>query len=206
MVPRPSCPFRPPIETFRSHIMLPYTVSLLLMQAVSASDTLIARTIPVRDTMAWATSVLQIVLLLLGIGVAIATIFVLMALRKGIQQVEQTVSSLTKDTQPLIQQATAIVGDARGIVAVVRRDVQHLSESAGVLSDQLLGAADTTMQRVNDVNAVLDVLQAELEHTAISAVSTLRGVRVGAEALGARLAPRRRTMVKRDRIEDSRDR
>lgn len=186
--------------------MLPYPVSLLLMQAVSASDTLIAKTIPVRDTMAWATSVLQIVLLLLGIGVAIATIFVLMALRKGIQQVEQKVSSLTKDTQPLIQQATAIVGDARGIVAVVRRDVQHLSHSAGALSDQLLGAADTTMQRVNDVNAVLDVLQAELEDTAISAVSTLRGVRVGAEALGARLAPRRRKTVKRDRTEDSRDR
>ncbi len=206
MVPRPSCPFRPPIETFRSHLMLPYPVSLLLMQAVSASDTLIAKTIPVRDTMAWATSVLQIVLLLLGIGVAIATIFVLMALRKGIQQVEQKVSSLTKDTQPLIQQATAIVGDARGIVAVVRRDVQHLSHSAGALSDQLLGAADTTMQRVNDVNAVLDVLQAELEDTAISAVSTLRGVRVGAEALGARLAPRRRKTVKRDRTEDSRDR
>ena len=75
------------------------------------------------------------------------------------------------------------MGDARAVVTIVRSDVERVSDAAHALGEQLRDAADTTMRRVDDVNAVLDVLQDELEDTALTAVSAIRGVRAGAVEL-----------------------
>jgi hypothetical protein len=46
-----------------------------------------------------------------------------------------------------------------------------------------MDVAEVTSERIDQVNAVLDVLQAELEGVAIGTVSAIRGVRVGTRAL-----------------------
>lgn len=172
-------------------------LSARLLQAAAFPDTIIARTIPERGMLEWTSGVLQIVVLILGIGVLIATILLIFSMRAGVQKFNQTVDRLSTETKPLMANATAIVGDAREVVAMLRTDIERVTEAAEALSEQLLDAADTTARRVDNVNAVLDVLQHELEDTALSAVSAIRGVRVGAGALTAGMAhPRpRRTPV-----------
>jgi methyl-accepting chemotaxis protein len=159
-----------------------------LLQAAAFPDTIIARTIPERGMLEWTSGVLQIVVLLLGIGLLIATILLILSLRAGVRRFNETVDRLASETKPLLANATAIVGDAREVVAMLRTDVERVTHAAEALSEQLLDAADRTARRVDDVNAVLDVLQDELEDTALSAVSAIRGVRVGASELRAELS------------------
>ncbi len=169
-------------------------LSARLLQAAAFPDTIIARTIPERGVLEWTSGVLQIIVLILGVGVLVATILLIMSMRTGVRQVTETVDRLSTETKPLLANATAIVGDAREVVAMLRTDVERIRGAAAALSEQLLDAADTTARRVDDVNAVLDVLQDELEDTALSAVSAIRGVRVGASDLTAgmrRPTPRR---------------
>ncbi len=181
-------------------------LSARLLQAAAFPDTIIARTIPERGMLEWTSGVLQIVVLVLGIGVLIATILLLLSIRAGVNKFHDTVDRLSKETKPLLDSATAIVGDAREVVAMVRTDVERVTDAAEALSEQILDAADLTARRVDDVNAVLDVLQEELEHSAISAVSAIRGVRVGAGELTAgmsRSRPRRSPVpVDADDFED----
>ncbi len=179
-------------------------LSVRLLQAATFPDTIIARTIPERGMLEWTSGILQIIVLLLGIGVLIATVLLILSMRAGLRKLNETVDRLTKDAQPMLANATAVVGDAREVVAMLRTDVERVTDAAEALSKQLLAAAETTVRRVDDVNAVLDVLQDELEDTALSAVSAIRGVRVGASELTAGLShPQpRRTPVPVDADDD----
>lgn len=173
-----------------------------LLQAVSTADTIIAKTLPVRGVLEWTSGILQILVLLLGIGVLAAAIVLLIGIKKALDKIETSVEKLTAETRPLLASATGIANDAREVVAMVKIDVERVTDAAAAISEQLLDAAETTARRVDEVNAVIDVLQAELEHTAISTVAAVRGVRVGAAALGSPLAPSRTRTVPLDLNDD----
>ena len=172
---------------------MPFASTLIvgLVQASVRPDTIVARTMPVRGIFEYSSGILQILVLLLGVGVLITLVLLLLAVKKGIEQLNETVDKLSGDVRPLIKNANEVIGEARKVVARVRGDVERVSEAASAVSDQLLYAAEVTADRVDDVNAVLDVLQAELEDLAISTVSTVRGVSVGAKLLGAAFGSRR---------------
>lgn len=168
------------------HLPLP------LLQALSVPDTIVARTIPDRGVLEWTTGLLQILVLLLGVGALITLILLLRALRDAVQGMNKTLAKLTTDTAPMLANANAMVGDAREMVAMVRRDVEQVTDAAAAISDELLHAAESAAQRVDEVNAVLDVLQDELEGSAISAVATLRGAQAGARAFAAELSGKKK--------------
>ncbi len=164
--------------------------SSALLQA-ARTDTLIARVIPVRGVLDLSSGILQLVLLLLGIGSLVTLVVLLLAVREGVKRVNVLIEQFAADTKPLISKATAVVSDARDVVATLRSDVKRVTSAATAISDQLLDAADTTAKRVDDVNAVLDVIQGEFEASAISAAAMIRGVRTGAQTLTGERTRRR---------------
>jgi hypothetical protein len=105
----------------------------------------------------------------------------------------------------MLSNANAMVRDAREMVALVRDDVTRVTDAAGLIGDELLHAAQTTARRVDDVNAVLDVLQTELEDTALGAAAAIRGVRVGARALAGAFPGRRRRQKRRKELRKNRE-
>lgn len=172
---------------------LPHVLTVTLLQAATVlPDTIVTRTIPQRDLFDWTSGTLQIIVLVLGIGLLVTLILLLLSLRSAVQKVNRSLEKLTAETGPLISRATAIVGDAREVVAMVRTDVERITDAASLISEQLIDAAETTSQRIDEVNAVLDVLQTELESTAIGTVAAVRGVRVGARTLADNLGSRTR--------------
>jgi methyl-accepting chemotaxis protein len=154
-----------------------------LLQVVSRPDTIITRTIAERGLLEWTNGILQMLVLVLAVAALITLILLFLALRAGVKKVAATVDALAADAKPMLTSANTMVGDARAMVAIVRQDVERVSDAAGAITDQLLDAAETTAQRVDDVNAVLDVLQDELEDTVVAAASAIRGVRIGAQAM-----------------------
>ena len=165
-------------------------VSWPLLQSVTAPDTIIARTIPDRGVLEWTGGLLEILVLLLAVGALASLILLLTAMRDGVKQLNGTLERLTNATQPMLSNARAIVEDARDMVATVKRDVSTISGAAAAMGETIRDAADTTAQRIDEVNAVLDVVQEELEEAAITAITAVRGVRLGARELLAYL-PRR---------------
>lgn len=179
-------------------IALPRFVIWSLVQAVSLPDTIITRTIPDRGVLEWTSGVLEILVLLLAVGTLVSLILLLRAMRAGVHKLNATLDRLTADTRPMLANATAIVDDARQMVATVKRDVSVVSDAAAAMGDTILDAAQVTAQRVDDVNAVLDVVQRELEESAITAIAAVRGARLGANEMLSRLPGRRRRRQRRD--------
>ena len=168
-------------------------ISLHLLQAVTRPDTLIARVIPERGALDWTSGVLQLVVLLLGIASLVTLVILLLTVRRGVTRINALMEQFAADTRPLMATATEVMTDAREVVAMLRTDAERVSDAANAIGDQLMSAADSTARRVDEVNAVLDVLQNELEDTAIATVAAVRGVRSGASVFGRGLRrPRHR--------------
>lgn len=174
-------------------LALPRLVTWSLLQVSSLPDTIVTRTIPDRGVLEWTSGLLQILVLLLAVGALVALILLLRAVRDGVLKLNGTLDRLAADTRPMLTDASAIVRDARDTVATVKRDVAVVTDAAAAIGDTILDAAEVTARRVDEVNAVLDVVQDELEETAITAIAAVRGVRLGAHALASRFPGKGRT-------------
>jgi hypothetical protein len=163
-----------------------------LLQVASFPDTIVARTIVDRGVYDWITGTLIVLVLLLSAGALIALIGLLATMRQGVARLNSTLERVVADAQPMLQNANAMVGDARAMVAQVKQDVSRISGGAGAFGDTLRDAADVTAQRLDELNAVLDVVQEEVEQTVITATSAVRGVRMGAQEMLSHLPHRRR--------------
>ncbi len=166
--------------------------SRLLVETATLPDTIVARMVADRGVLDWTSGILQLVVLLLGVATLGTMVALLVTVRRGVIEANAVFKQFATDTRPLIQSTSAVVADAREVVAMLRTDAERLTHAAGAVSVQLLAAAETAATRVDDVNAVLDVLQAELEDTALDAAAIVRGVRVSAHALSRRRGSRRR--------------
>lgn len=164
-----------------------------LLQAAVLPDTLPVKVIRGETTWYDITSgTLQLIVLVLAVLVLAALAWVLISVKKGLDAVKGTVEKLSADARPLIAQANEIAVDAREVVAMLRTDVERVTHAAGELSEQLLDVAAVTERRMDDINAVIDVVQGELEETVLSTAASLRGLRLGGRAIAGALAPRRK--------------
>jgi hypothetical protein len=159
-----------------------------LLQSAALQDTIVM--VPHRDLFDWASGIVQVIALLLGLAMLWRMVVVLQSLRAQVHKTATAVERLVAEAHPLLKTATGVlatatgtVADAREVVAMVRTDVERFSELTHVIRERVADAVDVTTQRIDEVNAVLDVLQTQLESTAIGTVSAMHGVRVGARAL-----------------------
>ena len=168
-------------------------LSAWLLQAAVLPDTPTVRVI--RGETTWfdyTSGTLQLIVLVLAVVVLVALAWMLLALKKGLDAVKVIAEKLYADSRPLITQANQVAGDAREVVAMLRTDVERVTNAAGELSEQLLDVAAVTERRMDDINAVIDVVQRELEETVLSTAASLRGVRMGGRAIAGAFAPRRK--------------
>lgn len=161
-------------------------LSFPVVQSLVPKDTTITKVITEHGILDWTNGVLALVVLLLACAALVTLIMVMITMRKSILRTSAVVEKLAADSGPLLASVNAVATDAREVVAMLRTDVERVTDAAGAISDQLLDMADAATQRVDELNAVIDVLQDEIENTAIGAVAAVRGVRVGARELTRR--------------------
>lgn len=167
-----------------------YPITSWLLQAGTVRDTIV--TIPARSWLDYTNGTLQLIVLVLAVIVLGATAYVMITLKKAIDALKGTVEKLAEDARPIIKQTSLVATDAREVVAMIRTDVERVTFAAGEVSDQLLDIAASTERRMDDINAVIDVVQGELEETVLSTAATLRGVRLGGRAVAGAMIPRRK--------------
>ena len=126
------------------------------------------------------------------VGVAILTasvVLVLLALR-----VNATLKSLSQNLGPVSDRARSISDNVEFITQALRTDVERLNASVKGLNDRLHQASGHMEQRIEEFNALMEVIQGEAEGAFIKTAAAVRGVKEGAQKLSkaARMKTRRR--------------
>jgi vacuolar-type H+-ATPase subunit I/STV1 len=88
--------------------------------------------------------------------------------------------------------ARSISDNVQFITQALRSDVERLNASVKALTARLHQASSRMEERIEEFNALMEVVQSEAEEVFLDTAATVRGVREGARAMGRRrerLAP-----------------
>jgi hypothetical protein len=134
----------------------------------------------------WLAITIQIVgivaVLVLGIGMIILA-WAINKITRRLRSVDKALDEIGRDARPVLDRARAVGENLNFIVMSVRKEVDRVSETISVANDRLEDALDAADERVQELGALIDVVQGEVEDTLLTATSALRGIRTGARML-----------------------
>ena len=125
---------------------------------------------------------------LTAISVAIiALMFVVLAIAAllSLRDVARLSRRLEGFTAALERDGPAMLDGARSVVSNLRDEVSQIVASSREVRERITRTAGSLEERVQDFEAVLDVLQDEVEETALDVAAALRATRRGTSLLGA---------------------
>ena len=169
---------------------------LLAQQAAVLPDTIFTKEIA-RDPSWWdrVTNIASGVLTLTFVALSAALIPAALNVRKTHKKISDTLDRIYGDINPLMRHASSITDNLDYITTSLRVDVQQVNQTVASANQKLLKAAELAEDRINELNALLEVAQEEIESVFVSSVSTLKGVSKGA-ATFARGRGRKRSRVR----------
>jgi uncharacterized protein YoxC len=126
-----------------------------------------------------------VAVLVLGIGMIVLTLM-LRRFTRTLQNVDEALKTIGRDARPVLDRARAIGENLNFIVMSVRKEVDGVTETIGLANERLEDAIDAAEDRVQELGALIDVVQGEVEDTVLTATSALRGIRTGAKLLRRR--------------------
>jgi len=91
--------------------------------------------------------------------------------------------SMRQSFGPVSDRARSISQNVEFITHAVRTDVEQLNDSVKGLTDRLQLASERMEERIEEFNALMEVVQGEAEEIFLDTASTVRGVREGARAI-----------------------
>src|SRR3954464_10936336 len=156
----------------------------LLLQARVVHDTIFIQTAPV--TQSWFAKVTGIaggVMTLTLLAMAIALVPAAWNFRKTYKKTSALLERIEADVMPLTKHAHSIADNLDYISTAIRADIGMIQDTLKSGRAQLERALMGTEQKVNEFNALLDVVQGEAEGLFVSTAATVRGVKTGASHL-----------------------
>jgi hypothetical protein len=156
--------------------------ALFLMQAATSPQDTVVLAAPSEfliTVQAISTIVLAVVVLL----VLVALLVALLQFRKLSRAVTDVAKRLERDAGPVVEKAKSVAENVDYISAAIRTDVEKVNDSVALLNARLTQASERMEERIQDFNALVEVLQGEAEELALDTAAAVRGVRVGTKAL-----------------------
>ena len=141
-----------------------------------------------------------VVLVLLG-----AVVFVLLALRKSVQDLTKLLNASSGDISAAAHSVRNVAEDVRGITQTVKTDVGAMSDTLRHVNSGVRKVVRRAEARLQRLDALVGVAQDEAEDFVLSSASALRGVRLGASALKRSFLSARRRGLKRKKRRPVRD-
>lgn len=153
---------------------------ILLQAARTLPDTIVTRQVAEDPgLLAKVTSVASVVMTITLIALTAALIPAALNFRKSYQKVSDMLDKVYGDINPLMRHASTIADNVDYISTSVRVDIQQVSKTIAAANQSLLKAVQGAEARINQLNALLEVVQEEAESAFVATASTLRGVRTG---------------------------
>ena len=99
--------------------------------------------------------------------------------RKSYKKISDMLDKIYGDVNPLMRHASAIADNVDYITTSIRVDVQQVSQTVAAVNQRLQDAVSGAEDRMQQLNALLDVVQEEAESAFVTTASTIRGVQTG---------------------------
>jgi uncharacterized protein YoxC len=125
------------------------------------------------------TSVASGVMTITVIVLTVALVPAAWNFRKSYKKVSDMLDKIYGDVNPLMRHASAIADNVDYITTSIRVDVQQVSQTVAAVNQRLQDALAGAEDRMNQLNALLDVVQEEAESAFVTTASTIRGVQTG---------------------------
>ncbi len=138
--------------------------------------------------MDWApivTAIATATIAVVAVGFAVFGLPLVRQAARASAALEQSLLRLQRDTKPLLETAKSIVSEAGQVAVRLRTEVDGIVETSQDVRERVLNAADAAEDRLIDLEALLDVLQNEVEDTALDVAAALRTTRRGSAIFGA---------------------
>lgn len=161
-------------------------MDLHLLSAVQGAlaDTVV--TIETRDGLALAADVAVLVAAAAVAVLAVAMARLALEWRRSVVEVREAVR---QHLGPVSDRARSISDNVQFITQALRADVERLNASVKALTARLHQASARMEERIEEFNALMEVVQGEAEEVFLDTAATVRGVREGARAMGRRRGP-----------------
>lgn len=134
----------------------------------------------VGPTMAISLAVIAACFLVLALVLAILVLRVTGELRR----IRPFLEKAQDDLQRTSGTVRELLSEGQDLVAVARREAGALSQTSRRLRRKVLRGADRIEERLNDLEALYDVLYAEVTDTSLDMAAAMRNVRDGHGMLG----------------------
>ena len=156
------------------------SVDLMLQAARAFPDTIYTKQI-VAEPGLWnkITSVAGGVMTITVIVLTVALVPAAWNFRKSYKKVSDMLDKIYGDINPLMLHASGIADNVDYISTAIRVDIQQVSQTIAAVNQRLQQAASAAENRMNELNALLDVVQEEAESAFVATASTIRGVKTG---------------------------
>ena len=135
-----------------------------------------------------APDTLQVAAEVSTVVIAVISVILLVVILLFLVQLKKLLRSLQQHVQPVTDRARVAAENVEYITALVRQDVQKVRTSVSGLSDRLGEASERMEERVEEFNALMDVVQGEAEAVLLDTAAIVRGVRAGARTVGESMA------------------
>lgn len=136
--------------------------------------------------MGWAEQVTAISTAIIALAALVAggMIVVVLSEFRSLKKVfERVAELLERDARPTLDSARRLVDDAQHMFQSVRRETEDIVDSSKDVRERLDRLMHRTEERLQDLDALLDVVQLEVEETALDIAAALRTTRRGASVL-----------------------
>lgn len=160
------------------------TTGVWLLQLPTAADTVLFRQVGGEPT--GFDKVASIAGGLVSIAILVLTVFLVPAawnFRRSYAKINTMLDKVYADINPITRHLSSIADNLDYITTSIRVDVQQVNQTVAAASERVHRLMELSERRVKELNALLEVVQEEAEDTFVSAASTLRGVRAGADSL-----------------------
>lgn len=136
--------------------------------------------------MGWAETVTALstafIAVILG-AACVALLLLLRNLRVLMTDLSNLTKTLERDGKPAIESLRSLVDDASGVLSTVKTEVDGLAETSGVIRKRAERVAASLDDRLRDIEALADVIQEEVEDTALDIAAAMRTTRRGGKLL-----------------------
>jgi hypothetical protein len=157
----------------------------LLQQAATFPDTVIMKQVAVeRGWFETVTGIASGIMTLTILGLAVFLAPAAWSFWRTFRKVRELLDKVYADVTPLTRHASNVADNLDYITTSIRSDVQQVNATIATANRRLNQAVQLTETRLNEFNALLQVVQQEAEHAFVSTAAAVRGVRTGAATFG----------------------
>ena len=153
----------------------------LLLQASTLPDTVVMKT--VATGRGWFETVTGIASGVMSITLLVFTVFAAPAaweFWKTFRKTRELLDKVYADINPLTRHASNIADNLDYVTTSIRNDIQQVNAAIASANRRITQATELAETRLNEFNALLQVVQQEAEQAFVSTAAAVRGVRTGA--------------------------